>query len=212
MGEPTSRAKLPASLEAKVRDIVRNADREEMTMRSVRLQLEEGEGMEAGTCDKYKKSLKAFVATLLAAEEEEEEEEASEDDSDGEAPPPKKAKKRKPAAKEEAPVEDERITALKSLARAVKFGPTLFKGLKDLDDDDERCKTMKQRFAARDITFKGDAPTEKEIRAFRSAKARADDMEGIDTSLIIHGKRTRGGGRTAKPRRTVDSDDEAEFV
>lgn len=120
---------LPKALHAAIRRIVRDADKSTMTVKQVRSELEAAQGMEKGGCARYKKALKAFVAEMLA-----EESDAAADDS------PKKKRARparaRPAAEEDA--EDPRIAALKSLARAVKFGPTLFKGLKDLADDDAR--------------------------------------------------------------------------
>lgn len=63
---------------------------------------------------------------------------------------------------------------------------------------------MKERFDERGYHFDGNAPTAKEIRELRKQKERADELEGIDESLIITGKRSRSG---LAPNYTVDFGD-----
>ena len=65
-----------------------------------------------------------------------------------------------------------------ALGRAVKFGPSLFKGLKDMADDDARAAAMKARFEDKGVEFAGAAPTAKEIKTHRARKER----EGAQSS------------------------------
>ena len=175
-------AALTADVRDAVRKIVAESDAETMTMRGVRVQLEDALGVVV-----EKKELKAFVAKLVAGDD---------------------------AGEEEA--KDARIVALTALGRAVKFGPRLFKGLKDMADDDARAAAMKARFEDKGVEFAGAAPTAKEIKTHRARKEREEDLAGIDQSLIIEGKRPRRAAAPAPaPARPgaveADDDEEAEF-
>lgn len=175
-------AVLTADVRDAVRKIVAESDAETMTMRGVRVQLEDALGVVVD-----KKELKAFVAKLVAGDD---------------------------AGEEEA--KDARIVALTALGRAVKFGPSLFKGLKDMADDDARAAAMKARFEDKGVEFAGAAPTAKEIKTHRARKEREEDLAGIDQSLIIEGKRPRrAAAPSPAPARPgaveADDDEEAEF-
>lgn len=191
---------LPVEHRPVIAAIVHDADPETMTLRFVRQELERRQELEAGACDAFKKALKKYVAGLLEA------------GPAADAPPP----------------EDPRLASLRALGAAVRFGPALFKGLKDVDDDGKRCAAMKERFADRGYAFAGEAPTASEIRAFRAKKEKEDALDGIDAALIVTGKRKRAGvsyaeapgadsdsgdaGAAAPPPASVDDDGEAEFV
>ena len=136
--------------------------------------------------------------------------------------PPTPAKEKKPPAKKAKPesTEDSRIVQLKKMGQAVRAGPTLFKGLKDLDAD-AKAAELKERLVAKGYEIAGEAPTAKEIKA---AKRQRDQMEeddnGMDLSNIITGKRRRADVTYAPAPAPleennvdgVDEDSEAEFV
>ena len=100
----------------------------------------------------------------------------------------------------------------------MRAGPTLYRGIKDLDDDEARVAELKSRLEAKGYEIAGEAPTAKEIKA---AKRQRDQMEeddnGMDLSNIITGKRRRADVSYAAPLEEnnvddVDDDEEAEFV
>ena len=45
------------------------------------------------------------------------------------------------------------------MATAVRAGPTLYRGIKDLDDDDARAAELKERLVAKGYEIEGAAPT-----------------------------------------------------
>ena len=104
------------------------------------------------------------------------------------------------------------------MGQAVRAGPTLFKGLKDLDAD-AKAAELKERLVAKGYEIAGAAPTAKEIK---EAKRKRDQMEeddnGMDLSNIITGKRRRADVTYApapaplEENNSVDEDSEAEFV
>ena len=182
----------------KIKKIVAKADKETMTVKTVRRTLEKSLGLEKDALKPLKEELTAYVTLLVD--------------------PPTPAKEKPPAkkAKPESS-EDARIVQLKKMGQAVRAGPTLFKGLKDLDAD-AKAAELKERLVAKGYEIEGEAPTAKEIKA---AKRQRDQMEeddnGMDLSNIITGKRRRADVSYAAPLEEnnvdeVDDDEEAEFV
>ena len=100
----------------------------------------------------------------------------------------------------------------------VRAGPTLYRGLKDLDDDDARAAELKTRLTDKGYEIEGEAPTAKEIKAAkRKRDQQEEDDNGMDLSNIITGKRRRADVSYAAPLEEnnvddVDDDEEAEFV
>ena len=103
----------------------------------------------------------------------------------------------------------------------VRAGPTLYRGLKDLDDDDARAAELKERLVAKGYEISGEAPTAKEIKAAkRKRDQQEEDDNGMDLSNIITGKRRRADVTYAPAPAPleennvddVDDDEEAEFV
>ena len=183
----------------KIKKIVAKADKETMTVKTVRRTLEKSLGLEKDALKPLKEELTAYVTLLID--------------------PPTPAKEKKPPAKKAKPEssEDARIVQLKKMGQAVRAGPTLFKGLKDLDAD-AKAAELKERLVAKGYEIAGEAPTAKEIKA---AKRQRDQMEeddnGMDLSNIITGKRRRADISYAAPLEEnnvddVDDDEEAEFV
>ena len=191
---------LTAEHKKKIKKIVAKADKQTMTVKTVRRTLEKSLGLEKDALKPLKEELTAYVTLLID--------------------PPTPAKEKKPPAKKAKPesTEDARIVQLKKMATAVRAGPTLYRGIKDLDDDDARATELKERLVAKGYEIAGEAPTAKEIKA---AKRQRDQMEeddnGMDLSNIITGKRRRAEVSYAAPLEEnnvdeVDDDEEAEFV
>ena len=190
---------LTAEHKKKIKKIVAKADKQTMTVKTVRRTLEKSLGLEKDALKPLKEELTAYVTLLID--------------------PPTPAKEKKPPAKKAKPesTEDARIVQLKKMGQAVRAGPTLFKGLKDLDAD-AKAAELKSRLEAKGYEIAGEAPTAKEIKA---AKRQRDQMEeddnGMDLSNIITGKRRRAEVSYAAPLEEnnvdeVDDDEEAEFV
>ena len=190
---------LTAEHKKKIKKIVAKADKQTMTVKTVRRTLEKSLGLEKDALKPLKEELTAYVTLLID--------------------PPTPAKEKKPPAKRAKPEssEDARIVQLKKMGQAVRAGPTLFKGLKDLDAD-AKAAELKERLVAKGYEIAGEAPTAKEIKA---AKRQRDQMEeddnGMDLSNIITGKRRRADVSYAAPLEEnnvddVDDDEEAEFV
>ena len=186
----------------KIKKIVAKADKQTMTVKTVRRTLEKSLGLEKDALKPLKEELTAYVTLLID--------------------PPTPAKEKKPPAKKAKPesTEDARIVQLKKMGQAVRAGPTLFKGLKDLDAD-AKAAELKERLVAKGYEIAGAAPTAKEIK---EAKRKRDQMEeddnGMDLSNIITGKRRRADVTYAPAPAPleennvdeVDDDEEAEFV
>ena len=190
---------LTAEHKKKIKKIVAKADKQTMTVKTVRRTLEKSLGLEKDALKPLKEELTAYVTLLID--------------------PPTPAKEKKPPAKKAKPEssEDARIVQLKKMGQAVRAGPTLFKGLKDLDAD-AKAAELKERLVAKGYEIAGAAPTAKEIK---EAKRKRDQMEeddnGMDLSNIITGKRRRADVSYAAPLEEnnvddVDDDEEAEFV
>ena len=186
----------------KIKKIVAKADKQTMTVKTVRRTLEKSLGLEKDALKPLKEELTAYVTLLID--------------------PPTPAKEKKPPAKKAKPEssEDARIVQLKKMGQAVRAGPTLFKGLKDLAAD-AKAAELKERLVAKGYEIAGAAPTAKEIK---EAKRKRDQMEeddnGMDLSNIITGKRRRADVTYAPAPAPleennvdeVDEDSEAEFV
>ena len=193
---------LTAEHKKKIKKIVAKADKQTMTVKTVRRTLEKSLGLEKDALKPLKEELTAYVTLLID--------------------PPTPAKEKKPPAKRAKPEssEDARIVQLKKMGQAVRAGPTLFKGLKDLDAD-AKAAELKERLVAKGYEIAGAAPTAKEIK---EAKRKRDQMEeddnGMDLSNIITGKRRRADVTYAPAPAPleennvddVDDDEEAEFV
>jgi len=99
------------------------------------------------------------------------------------------------------------VKMLLELGKALHVGPTLYKGLKDMDNknDDERVEVLtEQLMLAGAVPWKGKIPTSNDILKAKIKRQREDDLGGIDTSFIIddHGKDEgegrRGGSRSSR--------------
>ena len=131
---------LTAEHKKKIKKIVAKADKQTMTVKTVRRTLEKSLGLEKDALKPLKEELTAYVTLLID--------------------PPTPAKEKKPPAKKAKPesTEDSRIVQLKKMGQAVRAGPTLFKGLKDLDAD-ARAAELKERLVAKGYEIAGEAPT-----------------------------------------------------
>ena len=178
----------------KIKKIVAKADKQTMTVKTVRRTLEKSLGLEKDALKPLKEELTAYVTLLID-------------------PPTPAKEKKKPE-----PSGDPRLAQLKKLATAVRAGPTLYRGIKDLDDDDARAAELKTRLTDKGYEIEGEAPTAKEIKAAkRKRDQQEEDDNGMDLSNIITGKRRRADVSYAAPLEEnnvdeVDDDEEAEFV
>ena len=177
-------------------------------------------------------------------EEEEKKEEEDEDDeddevSDDEASPKKRKtspktnepnkKKQKKAAPKSNNTNSSSTTAtynsqvkiLLELGTAMRLGPRLYKGLKEMDSDQERITCLTERLQEAGASWKGQLPSKHDIQSAKQERQRLDDLDGIDTSLILDdndnaGSRRRGRrgrGTTAVSyveKDVVDEEDEEE--
>ena len=177
----------------KIKKIVAKADKQTMTVKTVRRTLEKSLGLEKDALKPLKEELTAYVTLLVD-------------------PPTPAKEKKKPESSG-----DPRLAQLKKLATAVRAGPTLYRGIKDLDDDDARVAELKKRLTDKGYEIEGEAPTAKEIKAAKRKREEQDDWPELDQSNIITGKRRRADISYAAPLEEnnvddVDDDEEAEFV
>ncbi|KAL3673566.1 hypothetical protein V7S43_001271 [Phytophthora oleae] len=104
------------------------------------------------------------------------------------APPAKKSK----TTKEEDPVG---LALLKELGRAAGIlSPQLYRVLKSADSTEEAEEILRDRLQDVGVTFHGSYPTSRDISAAKKKHDKEKELEGIDTSLIITGGRSRRGG------------------
>ena len=184
---------LTAEHKKKIKKIVAKADKQTMTVKTVRRTLEKSLGLEKDALKPLKEELTAYVTLLID-------------------PPTPAKEKKKPESSG-----DPRLAQLKKLATAVRAGPTLYRGIKDLDDDDARVAELKKRLTDKGYEIEGEAPTAKEIKAAKRKREEQDDWPELDQSNIITGKRRRADVSYAAPLEEnnvdeVDDDEEAEFV
>ncbi|KAG1703050.1 hypothetical protein DVH05_007964 [Phytophthora capsici] len=104
------------------------------------------------------------------------------------APPAKKPK----TTKAEDPAG---LASLKELGRAAGvMNPQLYKVLKSADSTGEAEEILRDRLHDAGVTFHGSYPTSRDISAAKKKHDKDKELEGIDTSLIITGGRSRRGG------------------
>ena len=119
----------------------------------------------------------------------------------------KPAKKVMKPMKENA-VEDPRLVKLKELARALKVGPVVYRGLQNMDVD-AKIATLQSRLQEK-FPFDG-MPTAKDIARAKAKRQRDDDLNGIDTSNILstnkRGRRNNNNKPTEEPVNNDDSED-----
>ena len=72
-------------------------------------------------------------------------------------------------------------------------GPTMFKGLKDLESDSDRCDELASRLRSKGATFKGNKPSQLDIAKAKEKTLKKKMLEGLDTSLILDSRSGRGG-------------------
>ncbi|KAG6609978.1 60S ribosomal protein L17-1 [Phytophthora cinnamomi] len=91
------------------------------------------------------------------------------------------------------------LASLKELGRAAGvLNPRLYRLLKGAASSEEAEEILRDRLHDAGIAFHGSYPTSRDISAAKRKHAKEKDLEGIDTSLIITGGRSRRGA--AQPR------------
>ena len=176
-----------------------------------------GRRLECGALDARKKEVKRLVETHMAATEARKAAaaaEACDEDEDDAATATKKTKKamtQKAAPSENEEEDDARLVKLRLLARAMRVGPSIYKGLANVGDDDAKVAALGERLKAKGASFTGEAPSTHDIAAAQRKSDRAAELDGIDPSLILSSKRARR--QTEKPPppppRTKQDDSEA---
>ena len=135
----------------KIKKIVAKADKQTMTVKTVRRTLEKSLGLDKDALKPLKEELTAYVTLLID-------------------PPTPAKEKKKPE-----PSGDPRLAQLKKLATAVRAGPTLYRGIKDLEDDERRVNrggaAAKGRYALDRVL---DFIAEEEALKERQEKARLE--------------------------------------
>lgn len=105
--------------------------------------------------------------------------------------------------------EDDRFQKLKALAVAMAAGPSVFRGLADVDD---KARVLRDRLVERGANIKNDVPTAREIAAAKAKRARAVDLDGIDSTNILVSDRRHKAGKLRKKVTDENTDEEAEFI
>ncbi|KAF4047294.1 hypothetical protein GN244_ATG00428 [Phytophthora infestans] len=103
------------------------------------------------------------------------------------APPVKKVKTFKQ-------VDPPGLASLKELGRAAGvLNPQVYKLLKSAESTDEAEDILRERLQDAGVSFSGSYPTSRDISAAKRKHDKDKELEGIDTSLIITGGRSRRG-------------------
>eukprot|EP00980_Cylindrotheca_fusiformis_P018795 scaffold6265_cov193-Cylindrotheca_fusiformis.AAC.15 len=87
------------------------------------------------------------------------------------------------------------VHKLISLGQAMRLGPRLHMGLKDMASNEERVEALTERLQEAGASWKGKIPTPHDISKAKAERQRQDDLDGLDTSLIVEegrGRRRRG--------------------
>lgn len=115
-----------------------------------------------------------------------------------------KRKSSKPAASSYS----SNVNSLLDLGKAMRMGPSLYKGLKEMDDE-EQISTITERLLASGASWTGKIPTSKDVQKAKAKRQREDDLDGMDTSLIIEGgRRRRTGAVNYADNNPLHNDDE----
>lgn len=211
-----------ALMERKLRAIFRSKDfdMETETFKSIRSKLCQSLSLEEFPSDQ-KAILKDLIKRLVNEEEDdsedEEEQVESSEDNEKEEPPRPKKKRKAPSTNQNTtkPVltqTNKQVQTLLELGKALRLGPRLYRGLKDLEDDRERISVLKERLQAAGASWDGKLPTQVDIQRAKKKRQRLDDLDGMDPSLILEGGRRRRGTNHPPPRPAgtsqSDSDDD----
>ena len=106
----------------------------------------------------------------------------------------------------------ENVQKLLDLGNALRVGPTLYKGLKEMDDEEEQIETLTERLRSAGARWKGRFPTVRDVARAKAERQKKDDLDGLDPSLIINdeGRGSRRRSRAKAVNYAVDDDDEEE--
>jgi hypothetical protein len=118
--------------------------------------------------------------------------------------------KKKAAPKTSSSSYSSGVQRLLSLGQAMRLGPRLHRGLKDMTSEEERLEALTERLQEAGASWKGNLPTPQDIAKATAAKKRKDDLDGLDTSLIVEGGRRRRGAVNYAVDVTNEDDDEEE--
>ncbi|CAH0477357.1 unnamed protein product [Peronospora belbahrii] len=124
--------------------------------------------------------------------------------SKGVVPPPKKSKITQQP-------DSAGIASLKELGRAAGvLNPQVYRLLKHTASAADAEKILRDRLHDADICFAGLYPSSREISAARRKRVKEKELEGIDTSLIISGGRSRRGALSRKSyeKERIDSEED----
>ena len=105
---------------------------------------------------------------------------------------PRKTKKKK-ANKRQKTARSATLKALYALAKAMSVGPTVFKGLKESESQEQE---LANRLKSKGANFQGLKPSSATIAAASKATAKRKMLEGLDLSAIVESGSGRGSRRT----------------
>ena len=180
-------------------------DADAETVKSIKKRVVERLGV--GT---FPKSLKSEFKDLLQRLLDEHSDSGREEED---APVRKVKAKRKRSSEATAPAKTTygaNVHRLLDLGQAMRMGPRLHRGLKDMENP-ERIAVLTARLREAGATWKGKVPSPSDISKAKAERQKQDDLDGIDTSCIIEGGRSRRRGR-ACVNYAVDDDNDDEEV
>lgn len=96
-----------------------------------------------------------------------------------------KHKGKKPVADEKSVEYNQSVKSLIALGTAMRMGPSLHRGLKEMNSNSERIDALTERLRGAGASWKGKIPSKADISSAKQTRQRMDDLDGIDTSLIL---------------------------
>lgn len=168
------------------------------SVKEVRTKVEVALDLSPGTLKPRRKTFEALVTAVINMEDAapppkaRQRKEATEAKRAKRAKVAKRAKEAKAAAPKVAAEESWQMKQVKAFASAARLGPTFFKGTKEMSEA-EKLATLLQRIREKGISVsgKGGVPSARDIAQAKRKREREDDLDGIDTSLIIDHVRRR---------------------
>jgi hypothetical protein len=206
----------PWQLEEEVRAIFAapTFDLQKETQKTIREQVTKRLGLPKFPSDQ-RETLKQIVTRLIQEEQQPQQQSSSSEEEDEPKPKKKKSqptkgkKPKTPTSSTSSSSYSSSVQSLLQLGQAMRLGPRLHMGLKDLTNDQERIAVLTERLKEAGASWKGKLPTQQDIAKAKAEKQRKDDLDGIDTSLILGGRgRRRRRGRSVNYAVDVEEEEE----
>ncbi|KAJ8602011.1 hypothetical protein CTAYLR_002765 [Chrysophaeum taylorii] len=199
------------SLRDAVGKVLKKVDPATTGLREIRRLVETELGLAPKACDARKDEIRRLVLETSPKKKKR----ARNDDVQAAKKTKKEETATKPVENEE---DDERVRQLKMLARAMGTGPSVYRGLGNMDVE-AKVKALTERLRERGAEFQA-VPTAKDIARAKSKRAKQLDLDGMDASNILESGERRSRRQqvvvVASPRNNKtepDDDDlsESEF-